>query len=505
MSRTSIRLEEALRRNEVVVSAVLFVLALAPRVWVAANLASEPVWDGHYYHFGAERIAGGFGYSDERVTPQGIEWHPWCHYPVGYSAFLAMVYRVFGASVTSATLANAVVGALTVLVVHRLALAWMSPIRALLAGLVTALHPGLVLYTALIMTEPLAGLGLVAAPLAYARVAGVSFRSRIGGALSAGLVLGLTTLVRPQSLLSAPLIGLLALRNSSWKRALVVGALATASCVAVVLPWTARNCSVMDGCAFVSTNGGWNLAIGSSPHATGRFDTISGEDGCRDVSGQVQQDRCWFDKGLTWIRDDPSRWLSLVPRKLAYTFDHQSFAVGYLAQAEPEAWPEAQRARDRTILTVFQYALLGAAALGVLRVPRRAFPTGRAARLAAARDWLLLLVVLAVFVWGAVSETPTVWRVAVIASVIGAARLFGRDRGASALVIYLALTLGGLVVVHAVFFGEDRYQIVVTPALALLAAAALARPRGEVASSTEARAGEAMLDDRAPSETTSGP
>ncbi len=38
---------------------------------------------------------------------------------------------------------------------------------------------------------------------------------------------------------------------------------ATATTLLVVSPWTVRNCRVMDGCAFVSTNAGWNLAIGS--------------------------------------------------------------------------------------------------------------------------------------------------------------------------------------------------------------------------------------------------
>ena len=25
-----------------------------------------------------------------------VQWHPWCHYPVGYSAFIGFFYRVFG-------------------------------------------------------------------------------------------------------------------------------------------------------------------------------------------------------------------------------------------------------------------------------------------------------------------------------------------------------------------------------------------------------------------------
>jgi hypothetical protein len=76
--------------------ALLFVVALAPRLWVALAWAAEPVWDGHYYDFGARRIAAGFGYSDDIATARGLVWHPWCHYPVGYSAFLAAFYALLG-------------------------------------------------------------------------------------------------------------------------------------------------------------------------------------------------------------------------------------------------------------------------------------------------------------------------------------------------------------------------------------------------------------------------
>lgn len=467
------RLEAWLQENATSVSAALFLLALVPRAFVATAWAREAVWDGHYYHYGAQRIAEGYGYSDGRVTPHGVEWHPWCHYPVGYSAFLALFYRLFGASITVGTLAGALVGAVTVVVVHRLALRHMSHVRSLAAGLLCALHPGLILYAGLLMTEPLAALGLVAAPLAYERVStlGATRRPLLGAAVS-GALLGLTTLVRPQSILSAPLIALFARDDAralgGAKRMLAVAIVATVACVAVVLPWTARNCRVMDGCAFVSTNGGWNLAIGSSPHATGRFDAVNGSDGCREVTGQVQQDRCWFDLGVTWIRRDPARWISLAPKKLAYTFDHQSFAVGYLSQADPERWPEARRERYREILSATQYALLALAALGALRRPR--------ARGFDALAWAPLLVMAGLFASGVAAEPPTAWLVAVGLSIVGSLAVF--DRKGTGLVPYLAATVASLCVVHAVFFGEDRYQIVVTPALTLLAGAALSR-RGD--------------------------
>jgi hypothetical protein len=457
----------ALARNSGAVTTIVFLAALAPRLWVATRWSGEPVWDGHYYHFGAERIATGHGYSDDVATPDGLVWHPWCHYPVGYSAYLAAFYFVLGASPTVGTAAGALAGAVTAAVVHRLALSFLGPARALVAGLGCALHPGLILYSAVLMTEPLAALGLVLAPLAYLALSG---RPRLAPVVS-GVIFGLTTLVRPQTILCVPAIALLG-EGKGLRGRVVAAAIAMATSLAVVAPWTARNCVQMDGCAFVSTNAGWNLAIGSSPRATGRFEPLKAEDGCRIVTGQVQQDRCWRDQGLAWIRQDPARWLALAPRKLAFTFDHQSFAVGYLAQADPGAWPEERRAAWRARLGIFQYGLLFVAALGAILLP-----VGRKKDVALASG---LAAVLLLFADGVMRDAPRIWPLVLAIPVLSALPPFDRrDKG---VVRYLAFCLTTLVVVHAVFFGEDRYQIVLTPALFVLAAAALrwADPEGVV-------------------------
>ncbi len=451
-------------------------LALLPRLFVAVAWAREPVWDGHYYDFGAQRIAEGLGYSADRATETGVSWQPWCHYPVGYSGFLAMVYRFFGHGPHAGPIANAVIGAATAAVIHRLALRVTSPTRALLAGVVVALSPVLIAYTPLLMTEPLAALGVVLAPATWLALRS---RGRLASAVAAGAVLGLTTLVRPQSLLCAPALALFAWaelrdapRRDRWMQSAIVGAVALAACLAVVAPWTVRNCRVMDGCALVSTNGGWNLAIGASPHATGRFDALRPSDGCREVTGQVQQDRCWRAAGLAWIREDPARWASLIPAKLGHTFDHQSFAVGYLGEADPTAWPEARRAWWRTLLAVSGRALLAFAALGLIALPRRPL-RDHPLRIAA------LVVVLALAGAASVPEGIGAWPLAL--AVAGLA-LWQRRLGAGVLgpggeglVLYLGVLVAGTCATHAVFFGEDRYQIVIVPALCLFAARGLTR------------------------------
>ncbi len=463
-------------------TALLALVALLPRLFVAIAWAREPVWDGHYYDFGAQRIAAGLGYSADRGTAHGVIWQPWCHYPVGYSGFLALAYAVFGAGPRVGPVANAVVGAVLVAVVHRLALRVTTPRRAVIAALLAALSPSLVAYAPLLMTEPLASLGLLAAPAVYLgmRARGVTLALAVAGA-----VLGLTTLVRPQSLVCAPALALFVWRETRGapgleraRRTALAAVVATVACFAVVAPWTARNCRVMDGCALVSTNGGWNLAIGAGPRATGRFEALHPADGCREVTGQVQQDRCWQGVGRRWIAEDPLRWLSLVPAKLAHTFDHQSFPIGYLGEADPTAWPETRRAFWRTVLSVSARALLLAAALAMVARPGR--PGQRAApRLVALAAVLGLGVLASLPVGGA--AWPLAVAVPVLAALrprVGPAVPAGAGEG---VVAYLAFVVASTCAVHAVFFGEDRYQIVVIPAFAVLASLLGSRPEPSAA------------------------
>ncbi len=442
-------------------AALLFFGAFLPRLYVAIAWAGEPVWDGHYYDFGARRIAEGFGYSDSSLVGGVVAWHPWCHYPVGYSAFLALFYWVFGESTRVAAIVNAAVGALLAVVTWLLARHATNERRSRIAALLIAFDPELVLYAALLMTEPLAALFTFTAFWLAVRD-----RSSWRGLALGALVLGVGVLVRPQALLCAPFLALAStpklISVESLKRAVVACVLT----LAAVLPWTARNCRVMDGCALVSTNGGWNLAIGAFPRATGRFETLHASDGCRIVTGQVQQDRCWLQYGIGEIEAHPWHWLSLVPAKLGFTFDHASFAVEYLHEARPADWPDDKRELARGILTSFHRILMIAAALGCIALA----PLGRMPR-----AQIVVATVGALLAFWACHEPATFWPLAVFISIVPWLPLPGRASWPPALLLPVAL-VGTTVVTHAVFFGEDRYHVVVTPVLCLLAAIAFRPP-----------------------------
>lgn len=464
---------EVLLRDGVALTAAALLLRMA--LVLAYGHDVPPTDDGAFYHVVAERIARGEGYT--WLWPDGVVTFA-AHYPVGYAALLGAAYAVLGAHPVVALGVNAVLGAAAVFATHRLATRVTGRAGALCAAAFVALSPTLVGYTLAIMTE-----GAVAAGL----VLGTWFTVRCGeraarGSLPTreviliGLTLGLTTLVRPQSLLMAPVLGALAaaspLRGATalWRRG--AGAVAvTVLCLVVCAPWTIRNCSRMDRCAFVSANGGWNLLIGTFPEGEGAFVPIVEHrvpEACREVFGEAEKDACFGAAGRERIAGDPVGWLSLVPAKWRMTFDFTASASSYLSAAKLP-WPEAVERNVSTVEIGARRLLVALALFAAWRAGRsRPAPGGAWERVRhLGRGALLVGGVMSLL--GAVSWFAHIAFVWLGATVQGSLRRPVFLAAAAA----VAITL----LVHAVFFGAGRYSMVLEPLLAGAAAAAWPRAR----------------------------
>jgi hypothetical protein len=433
----------------------LFALALLVRGLVALLAAGRfpPADDGSFYQVVAARIAAGEGYT--WLWPDGAVTYA-AHYPIGYPALLGVFYFVFGSTPGVAMAVNAGVGALAAGAAHSLAATVATRRGAVLAGLLVALSPALVAYTPALMTEAVAGELLV---LAAAAATSPRFRSLRLRVLVASLLLGACLLVRPQLVLLAPVVGLLAATRDS-KRRVLAAAVVTAASILVCLPWTARNCARLDRCAFVSANGGWNLYIGSSPLGRGGFvplDAIGVPEECRTVFGEGGKDRCFGRAGLRRIAAEPLAWLSLVPRKLGMTFDYGTAAAHYLSASNGALVGD----REKPVLGAAE--LLGQRVLVLLALLALARAPGPRTR-----PRTLVTLLSAFF-----ALTPTAW-VAWL-GLAGSGVLLGRSllRHPPALLAVFAVLATALT--HAVFFGASRYALVCLPPLAALGGTALLR------------------------------
>ncbi len=430
--------------------ACLVVLALAVRLTVVAACGPEPIWDGRYFDAFARRLADGEGYA-VAVEGGGGALRATAHYPVGYPALLALAYRAFGDRVGVAFMLQSALGAALVAVIHAIAERAAGAKAARAAGLVAALHPGLVLQAPLVMAEPLAALlyALLVACMLHAP-------AHLAAAALGGLAAGAASLVRPQTLLLAPalLACTLVTARAPWRRALLVGAVVLGTLAATVAPWSLRNARVLDGPAIVSTNGGWNLAIGALPGATGRYRALPAGHGCEGVGGEVAVDRCLGAKARAAIAADPLGFLALVPAKLSYAIDYEAFPVEALHEAHPERVPEGLRRASWRVLMVIHQALLLGSAAAVLRGRRRG-------------AWLLAAAV-ALAPMLALGR-PTSGGVALALGALLLTEPSPLDRLVGTVLLVFLGT-------HAVFFGEDRYHVVVEALLALPLASRLAAP-----------------------------
>jgi len=425
-------------------------VALAARLAVVAWAGTRfpPAHDGVRYDALAARLADGLGYTwawpDGTVTTVA-------HYPVGYPAALALAYRVFGHSVVVAGLENVVLGAAVALAAYGLALFVSDRRVALASGVAVALHPGLVLYTPGIMTE-----GLTAALVAVAAWTAVSGAGRATIARSSllGALVGLAGLVRPQTLLLAPLFGLIAAGRRGAVVSVVVAAL-------VCAPWVARNCSAVGRCT-LSTNSGWNLLIGAQPGATGAWQAVTVSPMCKDVYGEATTDACFGREAVAAIASSPLRWLSLAPKKLAATFDYGGIGGYYLHLSNANAFPWGAVVGAGAVETLFERAAVALCLLGcaTLEGPRR-------------RTRGALAVVGAVF-----SVAPAGW-VSVVALCLALGCLGIDALRRSPLHAATLFTLGSTAAVHAVFFGAPRYALIAAPLVTTLALVSLARWRAQ--------------------------
>jgi 4-amino-4-deoxy-L-arabinose transferase-like glycosyltransferase len=232
-----------------------------------------PVYDAGAYAAIAANLDRGEGFT---VGPTATQ--PSSNYSPGLPLLLAGLYEVTGGvHERTARVLLALIGTLAVLFTYligrRLARSktlggYGGPnssgvVAGLIGAAAVAIYPALLEYQGMTMGEPLAATLLAGAVLSmlWARDRGAPWRW-----LAPGALLGALTLVRPEYLAVALLLGLLVLGTGArhdWRSALAQSAVLFAGLAVVLAPWTVRNAIALDRFVPVSTGGGQVLFAGT--------------------------------------------------------------------------------------------------------------------------------------------------------------------------------------------------------------------------------------------------
>jgi 4-amino-4-deoxy-L-arabinose transferase-like glycosyltransferase len=389
---------------------VIFGVALALRLGYAAFAEPPPISDELYYDGLAWNLAVGKGYTSGGV--------PVAYWPIGYSAFVAFFYIIFGHHYLPVIIAQCALGAGTAALLPLLAREFVPTGAARAAGLIVAFWPNHVAYASRLFPAEVLTFAVLAVAL-------ISFKMRgYRGAVLGGALAGITTLAAPVVIvLPAVVLGADLFRRVGLKKACARAVIFAAVAALAVAPWAVRNRRVFDAFVPVSTNGGVNLWIGNNPKATGAYNFPTARTNpLYMTSGELERDR--VGRRLAWyfIRKERARFLMLAVPKFVHTYasDISAFQLEGIARGiEPAVSARAFAAR----LAQSYYALIWAGfVLGLIKLKRRMFA-------ASAED-------------GAPLAALLVWPV--------------------------ALTL-----VYMLFFGAERFHLPMVPFMVVLAGAAI--------------------------------
>ena len=307
-------------RRTLIALAAIALLGLVVRAYVVVNPVANPADDSHAYYGLAKALyeEGSFG---------GPEFHDSSDWSPGAPFVYAAAFLVTGgAREGTARIVEALLGVATILVVF--ALGWRlgevvgarrrtgpavvddrdgnrvtAAATGLLAALAVAVYPPFLHTTGELMSEPPAMLTLPAAILAFlwaddrrrkASALGRGMREQLRSAWPwcvPGVLFGLTAMFRPEYLLVAAAVVVLAgvragrgrdpasrerghVALGGWRPGLAAAAVLLLAVVLPILPWTVRNVVVLGRVVPISTGGGKALYVGTYLPADGEYQRV---------------------------------------------------------------------------------------------------------------------------------------------------------------------------------------------------------------------------------------
>lgn len=307
----------------------IFLLALAARlIVVVAERGTALVGDENVFDQIASNVASGQGYL-LGASDTDRDRHPTAIRGPSYVLLLAACYRLFGHHPTLPLILQALLDALSVLLVYQIAFRWFrqSKVGLVAAGLY-AVYPPFILMAASLLNETFAQFALLSTvSLFFAYVNGGRSRYLV----MSGVVLGLCALSKPQFAPVGLLLCASAVPRIGLARAVRSAAVTIAVVGLVMSPWIIRNALVFRAFVPGLNWSGLGLWFGAGP-VEGRAIASLGDPGVPDSLrrfvnslGEVGADRWALREARHLIVADPAHYVQLSAKK----FFRLWFNVGF--------------------------------------------------------------------------------------------------------------------------------------------------------------------------------
>ena len=307
---------------------VLFALALRFATALALGDRAEAISgaaDQYTYDVLGQRVLAGYGFSFP------VEWYPFtpantqtAHWSFAYPLYLAAVYALTGHHPLIARLLQALVSALSIVLVYRIGRRLFGELAGLAAALLAAGYAYLIFFNAALMTQTFYIVCLLAALDLALQLAE---QPRRRDWLLLGATLGLGVLFRQTLLLFVPLVYLWLFwrvpapnQSSAWVpsrvrarlrwRDLLLSVAVLAACIA---PWTVRNALVYQDFLLLNSNGGYFLYSANHPQQGTNFDPDYAAPLPDELRGmnEAAEDRALYRAAFNFIASDPARFVLL--------------------------------------------------------------------------------------------------------------------------------------------------------------------------------------------------
>ena len=284
--------------------------------------------DANGYWELAQKISSGQEYSIY-TPPRRVLRTP------GFPLLLAASITAFGKSILAASLVMAVVGTGCCLLTWLLARRVATVSVANVALLIVAISPLQIGSNVQILSETLFSFGLLACLFPLTKLVRTEEALTPVDSFTAGVLTGLTTLVRPGWILWPWLSSLLILvwSHQAWRRRILYATLIFAGCYLALLPWAWRNHNVTGHWIFTSLWSGPSLYDGLHPGATGASDmTFVDTENVFSRMSEYDTNAHYKQRAFEFAVDNPLRTMELAilkaGRYLSPTLNAAGFSGG---------------------------------------------------------------------------------------------------------------------------------------------------------------------------------